>query len=65
MNNIHILKYGGFSMNETYIEEKETYTIENKNYNVTTRVAQQRLSKESLIKLIAKYGMQELQTEDL
>lgn len=52
-------------MNETYIEEKETYTIENKNYNVTTRVAQQRLSKESLIKLIAKYGMQELQTEDL
>lgn len=52
-------------MDETYIEEQEIYTIENKNYNVITRVAKQKLSKESLIKLIAKYGIQELQSEDL
>jgi len=65
MDYIHIFKYGGFSMDETYVEEKETYTIGNKNYNVITRVAKQKLSKESLIKLIAKYGIQELQSGDL
>lgn len=52
-------------MDETYIEEQETYTIENKSYKVITRVAKQKLSKEGLIKLIAKYGMQELEAEDL
>lgn len=52
-------------MEETYTEEQETYTIENKNYNVITRVTKQKLSKENLIKLIAKYGIQELQDENL
>lgn len=52
-------------MDENYIEEQETYTIENKNYNVITRVTKEKLSKESLIKLIAKYGTQELETENL
>lgn len=46
-------------------EKQEIYTIDNKNYNVITRVTKQRLSKENLIKLIARYGMQELQAENL
>lgn len=51
-------------MEDANIEERETYTIENKNYNVITRVTNQRLSKEKLVKLIAKYGIQELQSEE-
>ena len=50
---------------EENIEEQEIYTIENKNYNVITRVPKQKLSKDNLIKLIARYGIQELQSEDL
>ncbi len=50
---------------EENIEEQEIYTIENKNYNVITRVTKQKLSKDNLIKLIARYGIQELQSEDL
>jgi len=46
-------------------EKKEVYTIDNKNYNVITRVTNQKLSKENLIKLIARCGIQELQAEDL
>ena len=47
------------------IEEQEMYTIENKKYNVITRVTKQKLSKDNLIKLIARYGIQELQSENL
>jgi hypothetical protein len=47
------------------IEEQEIYTIENKKYNVITRVTKQKLSKDNLIKLIARYGIQELQSENL
>ena len=50
---------------EDNIEEQEIYTIENKKYNVITRVTKQKLSKDNLIKLIAKYGIQELQSENL
>ncbi len=50
---------------EENIEEQEIYTIDNKNYNVITRVTKQKLSKDNLIKLIARYGIQELQSEDL
>ena len=50
---------------EDNIEEQEIYTIENKKYNVITRVAKQKLSKDNLIKLIARYGIQELQSENL
>lgn len=46
-------------------EEHEVYTIDNKDYNVITKVTKERLSKDNLIKLIARYGMQELQLEDL
>lgn len=46
-------------------EIKEIYTIDNKAYNVITRVAKEKLSKENLIKLIARYGIQELKAEDL
>lgn len=47
------------------IEEQEIYTIDNKKYNVITRVTKQKLSKDNLIKLIARYGIQELQSENL
>lgn len=50
---------------EDNIEEQEIYTIENKKYNVITRVTKQKLSKDNLIKLIAIYGIQELQSENL
>lgn len=50
---------------EDNIEEQEIYTIENKKYNVITRVTEQKLSKDNLIKLIARYGIQELQSENL
>ena len=50
---------------EENIEEQEIYTIENKKYNVITRVTNQKLSKDNLIKLIAGYGIQELQSENL
>jgi hypothetical protein len=50
---------------EDNIEEQEIYTIENKKYNVITRVTKQKLSKDNLIKLIARYGIQELQSENL
>lgn len=51
-------------MEENNIEEREIYTIDNKEYNVITRVAKQKITKESLIKLIARYGIQELQSKD-
>lgn len=50
---------------EDNIEKQEIYTIENKKYNVITRVTKQKLSKDNLIKLIARYGIQELQSENL
>ena len=50
---------------EDNIEEQEIYTIENKKYNVITRVTKQKLSKDNLINLIARYGIQELQSENL
>ena len=50
---------------EDNIEEQEIYTIENKKYNVITRVTKQKLSKDNLIKLIARYVIQELQSENL
>ena len=50
---------------EDNIEEQEIYTIENKKYNVITRVTKQKLSKDNLIKSIARYGIQELQSENL
>lgn len=50
---------------EDNIEEQEIYTIENKKYNVITRVTKQKLSKDNLIKLIVRYGIQELQSENL
>ncbi len=52
-------------MEEEKCEKPEIYTIDNKNYNVITRVTNQRLSKENLIKLITRYGIQELQSENL
>lgn len=45
------------------IEEKEIYTIDSKKYNVIVRVTNQRLSKDQMIKLIAKYGLQELKSK--
>ena len=49
-------------MDEKHIEEQEIYTIDNKEYNVITRVTENKLTKDSLIKLIARYGIQELQS---
>ena len=48
-----------------YQKQKNESTIENKKYNVITRVTKQKLSKDNLIKLIARYGIQELQSENL
>ena len=45
------------------IEEKEIYTIDNKKYNVIVRVTNKRLSKDQMIKLIAKYGFSEPQVQ--
>ena len=51
-------------MEEEKCEKTEIYTIDNKNYNVITRVTNQKLSKENLIKLITRYGVQELQSKN-
>ena len=51
-------------MNENNVEEKEIYTIDNKEYNVITIVTNSKLSKDSLVRLIARYGIQELQSEE-
>ncbi len=48
-------------MENAIIEKRENYTIDNKEYNVIIRVTKERISKENLIKLIANYGIQELQ----
>ena len=48
-------------MENTIIEKRENYTIDNKEYNVIIRVTKERISKENLIKLIVNYGIQELQ----
>ena len=45
--------------------KEEIYTIDNRKFKVFTRVANEKLSKESLIKLIVNYGMDELNTVDL
>lgn len=52
-------------MNKSNIEEREICTIDNKKYNVIVRTTKEKLSKENLIKLIARYGIQELQAENL
>ncbi len=46
-------------------EIRETYTLENKEYTVITRICNNRLGKDKLIKLIAGYAMQELRQEEL
>ena len=51
----------GGNMGNAIIEKRENYTIDNKEYNVIIRVTKERISKENLIKLIANYGIQELQ----
>lgn len=51
-------------MKENDIEEREVYTIDNKEYNVITRVTDTKLTKDSLVKLIARYGLQEIQSNE-
>lgn len=51
--------------NSSYIEEKEIIKINNKNFTVITRISENSLSKESLIKLIVEYAMRELEQEEL
>ena len=51
-------------MSENNIEEREVYTIDNKKYNVIIRVTNNKLTKDSLIKLIARYGLQEMQSNN-
>ena len=46
-------------------EIKETYTLDDKEYTVITRVSNNSLGKDKLVKLIAGYAMQELRQEDL
>lgn len=50
--------------NSSYIEEKEIIKINNKNFTVITRISENSLSKESLIKLIVEYAMRELEQEE-
>jgi len=51
-------------MNNLSIEEKEIYKIDNKEFTVITKVSNDCLNKDKLIKLIAGYAMQELKQED-
>lgn len=46
-------------------EKKEIYEIDNKKFTVITRVSNDNLGKDKLVKLIAGYAMQELRKEDL
>lgn len=51
-------------MNNFNIEEKEIYRVDNKEFIVTTKISDNCLNKDKLIKLIARYAMQELKQED-
>lgn len=46
-------------------EKKEICEIDNKKFTVITRVSNDSLEKDKLVKLIAGYAMQELRQEDL
>ncbi len=52
-------------MDSNFIEETEVYTINEKDYKVITRVTKECLAKDSLIKLLSKYAMQELKLDDM
>lgn len=52
-------------MNNLSIEEKEIYKLDNKEFTVITKVSNNCLNKEKLLKLIAGYAMKELREEDL
>ena len=54
-----------FIMRDKNYEEKEICTINNKNYYVTTRVTDNKLSKKELINLMVNYGIQELEEKEL
>lgn len=45
-------------------EKKEIYTVKGKSYTVITKVTEEKISKEDLIKLIVQYGLEKLQRED-
>ena len=47
-------------MENSKLEEKEIYEVDNKKYTVITRISENCLSKESLKKLICNYAMREL-----
>jgi hypothetical protein len=51
-------------MENSKLEEKEIYEVDNKKYTVITRISENCLSKESLKKLICNYAMRELQEND-
>ena len=51
-------------MENTKLEKKEIYEVDNKKYTVITRVSENCLSKESLKKLLCNYAMRELQEND-
>ena len=61
---LYVTPYYASTIAELYEVLRKDY-IENKKYNVITRVTKQKLSKDNLIKLIARYGIQELQSENL
>lgn len=48
-------------MDEMSIQEQETYTINNKNYNVIVKYTKQKVSREKLIDLIIEYGREVLE----
>lgn len=51
-------------MENTKMEKKEIYEVNNKKYTVITRVSENCLSKESLKKLLCNYAIRELQEND-
>lgn len=50
-------------MKKTIIEDKQIVEIDNKKYTVISRNSKEVYSKEKLVKLIAKYALDEIQKD--
>lgn len=52
-------------MSKLHIEEKEVIKINNKEYSVITKISEQSLPKENLIKLVMEYAIKYIEGEQL
>lgn len=50
-------------MEKTILEEKQIIEVDNKKYTVISKKAKEVVSKEKLVKLIAKYALAELKKD--